>query len=140
MPQATGTEYPQCYVCGADNPAGLHVRFHEDGDGGSRAEYVARPEHVGWPDVIHGGLLFTLMDEAVAWACTFAGVRAVPAKAEARFRAPARVGMPLVITGRVTPTGRRALRATAELRHGGDEGSLIAEMQAMMAVASKEDA
>jgi uncharacterized protein (TIGR00369 family) len=126
--------FPYCYVCGPANDAGLHVPFRPDPAGGSRADYVARPEHVGWPGIIHGGLLFTLMDEAVAWACTFAGTCCVTAKAEARFRASARVGMRLVITGRVTFATSRAMRARAEIRDGGDAGEIIAELDAMMAV------
>lgn len=128
--------FPNCYVCGSANPAGLHVPFAPGADGGSRAEYVARAEHVGWPEIIHGGLLFTLMDEAVAWAMMYAGLHGVTAKAEARFRAPGRVGMRLVITGRVTTASRRAARTHAEIREGSDTGSIIAEMDAMMAVAN----
>jgi uncharacterized protein (TIGR00369 family) len=131
----TTSEYRGCYVCGVENPAGLRLPFRKAEDGGSRAEYVARPEHAGWPGVIHGGLLFTLMDEAVAWACTYAGSRCVTAKAEARFRSPAEVGANLVITGRVTHTTSRALRARAEIRHGDAGGPLIAELEATMAVA-----
>ena len=82
----TSDDYRGCYVCGTENPSGLRLPFRKDESGGSRAEYVARPEHAGWPGIIHGGLLFTLMDEAVAWACTYAGSRCVTAKAEARFR------------------------------------------------------
>jgi len=129
-----------CYVCGADNEAGLRIPFRKDADGGSRAEYVARPEHAGWPGIIHGGLLFTLMDEAVAWACTYSGSRCVTAKVEASFRGPARVGMPLVITGRVTFATSRALRARAEIRDGSGTGVLIAELDAMMVITNRQRA
>lgn len=127
-----------CYVCGTDNVAGLRIPFRNDPDGRSRAEYVARQEHAGWPGIIHGGLLFTLMDEAVAWACTFSGSRSVTARAEARFRSPARVGMTLVITGRVTFSTPRAMRARAEIRNGSDTGDVIAELDAMMAIINPE--
>jgi len=43
-------------VCGIENPQGLHVPFTRDGDSGSRASYTARPEHVGWPNLLHGGV------------------------------------------------------------------------------------
>jgi uncharacterized protein (TIGR00369 family) len=125
--------FPRCYVCGAENPAGLHVAFEMDGSGGSRAEYTGRPEHVGFPGIIHGGLLFALMDEAVAWACLYAGATCVTAKAEARFRASARVGMRLVVTGRVSFASRRAMRARAEIRNA-EAGEVVAELDAMMAI------
>ena len=135
MSDGPNDAYRGCYVCGPENEAGLRLPFRRDESGGSRAEYVARPEHAGWPGIIHGGLLFTLMDEAVAWACTYAGSRCVTAKAEARFRVPAQIGVPLVITGRVTHTTSRALRARAEVRRGDDNGPLVAELDAMMAIA-----
>ena len=138
MPDVENGAYRGCYVCGLENEAGLRIPFRKDGEGASRAEYVARPEHAGWPTVIHGGLLFTLMDEAVAWACTYAGKRCVTATAEARFREPARVGTPLVVTGRVTRMSALALRARAEIRVGGDTGTLVAELDAIMAVARKD--
>jgi acyl-coenzyme A thioesterase PaaI-like protein len=131
-------DFPTCYVCGSENPAGLHVTFHRAADGASRAEYVARREHVGWPEIIHGGLLFTLMDEAVAWAAMFAGLNGVTGKAEARFRSPARVGMRLVISGRITQASRRVVRVHSEIREGGDEGPVVAEMDALMAAAEIE--
>jgi uncharacterized protein (TIGR00369 family) len=134
VPDVENGTYKGCYVCGLENEAGLRIPFRKDGEGRSRAEYVARPEHAGWPTVIHGGLLFTLMDEAVAWACTYAGRRCVTARAEARFREPGRVGMPLVITGQVTKKSALALRAHAEIHVGDDAGPTVAELDAVMAV------
>ena len=138
MPDVENGTYMGCYVCGPENPSGLKIPFHKMDVGVSRAEYVARCEHAGWPEVIHGGLLFTLMDEAVAWACTYAGKRCVTARAEARFREPARVGMPLVITGRVTKMSSIALRTRAEIHVGSDDGPLLAELEAVMAVVRKD--
>lgn len=140
MPDVENGTYMGCYVCGMENAAGLQIPFRKDGEGGSRAEYVAPPEHAGWPTIIHGGLLFTLMDEAVAWACTYAGRRCVTARAEARFREPARVGVSLVVTGRVTRMSGVALRARAEIRTGDDAGTLVAELDAMMAVVRERPA
>lgn len=138
MPDVENGTYLGCYVCGLENESGLKVPFRKTGEGASRADYVARSEHAGWPSIIHGGLIFTLMDEAVAWACTYAGKRCVTAKAEARFREPARVGMPLVITGLVTRKSGLALRARAEIHVGDETGPLLAELDAVMAVAKGE--
>jgi uncharacterized protein (TIGR00369 family) len=138
VPDVENGTYLGCYVCGLENESGLKIPFRKTGEGASRADYVARPEHAGWPSIIHGGLIFTLMDEAVAWACTYAGRRCVTAKAEARFREPARVGMPLVITGVVTRKSGLALRARAEIHVGDETGPLLAELDAVMAVAKGE--
>ena len=135
MSDQASDEYRGCYVCGTENPSGLRLPFRKDESGGSRAEYVARPEHAGWPGIIHGGLLFTLMDEAVAWASIYAGRHAVTGKAEARFRAPGRVGQRLIVLGWITTASRRALKAHAEIREDHDNGPVICELDALMAVA-----
>jgi acyl-coenzyme A thioesterase PaaI-like protein len=122
---------PHCFACGTDNANGLHLSFGRDPDGASRAELTARADHVGWPDTIHGGILFTIMDEAVAWALTLNELRGVTAKAEARFRAPVRVGTHLVVTGRILERTRKAVRTRAELREA-DGGRLVAELDATM--------
>jgi len=30
--------------------------------------YIARAEHGGWDGILHGGVMFALMDEALGWA------------------------------------------------------------------------
>jgi len=128
--------FPSCFVCGSENPVGLHVPFTPAPDGTARAEYTARAEHVGWPDRIHGGIMFTLMDEALAWALCYMGLRGVTARAETRFREPVRVGERLVVTARVLKRERRIVRARAELRvvASDGEGPLVAELDATMFV------
>lgn len=124
--------FPTCFVCGSQNPAGLHISFEPAPDGSARAEYTALPEHVGYPDMIHGGIMFTLMDEAVAWALCFVGLRGVTAKAESRFREPVRVGTRLLITGRITERERRIVRTRAELRFAENPSVIASEMDATM--------
>ena len=121
-----------CYVCGEENPLGLHVPFARDGENGSRAAYVARPEHVGWPGLLHGGLLFTLMDEAIAWSLYYGGLRGVTAKAEARFRTPVTVGSSLVITASIMERARRLVRTRAEVRRDEGNNEIVAELVATM--------
>lgn len=131
-------DFPNCYVCGSDNPHGLHISFHADGPNGCRAEYVARSEHTGWPDMIHGGVLFALMDEAVAWALIYAGLHGVTARGEFRFCAPVTVGMPLAITARVVSRRGKVVQARAEIRDATSADTLIAEMTASMYLAGVE--
>jgi acyl-coenzyme A thioesterase PaaI-like protein len=124
--------FPNCFVCGSENPQGLHIDFHADGPDGCRAQYTARPEHTGWPGIVHGGLLFTLMDEALAWALAYSGLRGVTARGDVRFCSPARVGTPLVITARLVARRRDLVRARAEIRTANGNQDLIAELEASM--------
>jgi acyl-coenzyme A thioesterase PaaI-like protein len=130
-PDRNSRLFSHCFVCGPRNPAGLRITYHRDGLDGCRAEYVAPAEHEGWPGVVHGGLLFTLMDEALAWAVCLAGGNGVTGKAEVRFREPVKVGTRLVITGRLLGPLRRLTKARAEARRA-EDGVLVAELDGTM--------
>lgn len=132
MPLDTKTD--QCWVCGPGNAAGLKVAFAPHGDNGSRAEYIARAEHGGWPGVLHGGLLLALMDEALGWSLYFHGSGGLTARFDARFRQPVPVGSALVIRAWTMERRGRLVKARAEVRMNTDEGSLVAEADASMFV------
>src|ERR1041385_3913787 len=51
-----------CFVCGEANPAGLRLRFETDGQVVT-ARFTPRPEHIGFKQVVHGGIVATLLDE-----------------------------------------------------------------------------
>ena len=57
-----------CFVCGESNPQGLKLRFHTDGRV-VETRFTPRPEHIGFKGVVHGGLLATVLDEIMVWAC-----------------------------------------------------------------------
>jgi uncharacterized protein (TIGR00369 family) len=125
-------ETRNCYICGPNNPAGLHLEYFPDGPHGTRAEYVAREEHCGWPGVLHGGVTFALMDEAFAYALYMQGLYGVTAKVETRFRQPVRVGEKLLIRAWTTEQRRRLVDARAEVHLGNADGPLVAEAVATM--------
>ena len=54
-----------CFDCGDDNPIGLHLRFAPDGDG-VITSFIPGPEHQGFHDVVHGGIISSVLDEAMA--------------------------------------------------------------------------
>ncbi len=122
----------RCFVCGPDNPDGLHVPFFAEGSNGSRAVYVARAEHTGWPGILHGGVMFALMDEALAYALYFQNLWGVTAKVQTRFRQPISVGANLIIRAWTLERRRQLVDARAEIRIGGDDGPVVAETQATM--------
>jgi len=126
-----------CYVCGPENPAGLHVRFEPHGAQGARAAYTVLKEHCGWPGILHGGVAFALMDEALAWACYFQGLYGVTARVETRFRQPLPVGAELVIQAWTANRRKRVVSARAEIRLDSEEGAVVAEADATMYLPEK---
>jgi acyl-coenzyme A thioesterase PaaI-like protein len=132
MDLTLGAKDTNCYVCGCENPVGLHVAFEPDEGNGSRATYTVQPGHVGWPGVLHGGLLFALMDESLGWALLYKGLRGVTARTETRFRTPVSVGEHLVITGSIVECVRNLARARAEVRKSNGTNEKVAELTATM--------
>jgi acyl-coenzyme A thioesterase PaaI-like protein len=110
----------------------MQVPFVLDGPTGCRALYTARAEHCGWPGLLHGGVAFTLMDEAMAYALYFQGLYGVTARAETRFRQPVPVGTKLMIRAWTLGQRRRLVEARAEIRIEADDGALVAETTATM--------
>jgi len=103
-----------CFGCGDDNSIGLHLRFTPDG-GGVKASFVPAPEHQGFHDVVHGGIISSVLDEAMAWATAHAGVWAVTGEMRVRFRRPLNIGEPTTVTARVSGARRRLVTTAAEL-------------------------
>ena len=65
-----------CLVCGRDNPRGLRLQLYvDDATGVVSVEATFSRDHVGFSDVIHGGAIATVADEAMVWAATWAAKR-----------------------------------------------------------------
>lgn len=114
-----------CFVCGESNPAGLRLRFHTDGHV-VRAEFTPRPEHIGFRDVVHGGIVATILDEIMVWACAVQ-VRQFGYCAEmsVRYQQPLRPEQAVVATGEMVANRRnRIFEAKAEIRSS--DNSLMA--------------
>ena len=89
----------QCFVCGSGNPIGLGVTFELDGDV-CRGEFTPRPEHMGYDQVTHGGIVFSLLDDVMANWVWLRGERCFTARAEIRYRSELAVGTPIRLEGR----------------------------------------
>jgi acyl-coenzyme A thioesterase PaaI-like protein len=134
---ATSNSFPiarmdhACFGCGDDNPIGLHLRFTPEGDGVT-ASFIPRPEHQGFHDMVHGGIISAVLDEAMAWATAHVGVWAMTGEMRVRFRQPLRIGEPTSVVARVSGTRGRLVTAAAELQLNSD-GSSIATSSATFA-------
>ena len=122
-----------CFACGDRNEHGLHMRFERDPDGPEGSiicRYTPRPADQGFPGVLHGGILSTLMDEAMAWAM-WAKSRAlgVTAKMETRYRQ--RVDADAELTVHAVVTEERGRRIQVEAAIAGPDGSVLVESSAL---------
>jgi uncharacterized protein (TIGR00369 family) len=56
----------RCFGCSPDNPAGLKMRFTEDGED-IVCQWLPGENFHGYHHVVHGGIQATLLDEAGSW-------------------------------------------------------------------------
>ena len=54
-------DFAICYGCGPNNPKGLHLKTYWTGEEGI-CHFMPWPEHHGFPEVVYGGLIASLID------------------------------------------------------------------------------
>jgi acyl-coenzyme A thioesterase PaaI-like protein len=103
-----------CLVCGRDNPHGLRLDLRVEPESATVVVlFTPQPEHIGFEGVVHGGILATVLDEAMVWSATWAGRRfCVCAEMTIRFRREVAVGQALAVEAKVE-SNRARLVVTA---------------------------
>ncbi|MCX8014699.1 MAG: PaaI family thioesterase, partial [candidate division WOR-3 bacterium] len=87
-----------CFACGPNNPIGLKLKFTPIANG-VKTEFVPTKAYEGFQDITHGGIVATLLDEAIAWACRTCGTNAVTGEITVRYKRPLITGRPVSIVG-----------------------------------------
>ena len=107
-----------CFACGLYNPAGLRLRFHDNGLNEVQANFTIDPKHASYPGVAHGGIVAAILDE-VGGRTNLIGQHQrffMTARLDVRYRKPVPVGVPLCAVGRLLKRSGRRARAHAEIR------------------------
>jgi acyl-coenzyme A thioesterase PaaI-like protein len=120
----------RCFVCGTDNPDGLHLEFAVEGSTGVRTTCVMPERFQGFAGIAHGGILATILDECMVNTVWLRGKTAVTARFEVRLRQPVRVGTRLTFRAEVRRESARGFEVAsrAEL----DDGTVVAEGKAVL--------
>ena len=108
-----------CFVCGPANPIGLGVVFVLDEDV-CRGEFTPGPEHMGYDQITHGGIVFSLLDDVMANWVWLQGERCF-AKADIRYRAELPVGTPIRLEGRCVKRKGRLAQMEGKLIRKADD-------------------
>ena len=116
-----------CFACSASNPVGLNIRFRMEG-ALCVGEFTPGPNHVGYDDVVHGGILFTALDDVMANWLYLQSRRAYTGRASIRYRREARVGEPLRLEGACVLERRRLVELTGRALCA-DTGALVCETE-----------
>jgi len=104
-----------CFACSQENPIGLKLKPVHDGEKVT-AEFTAGKFHQGWDNVVHGGILYTLLDEVTAYAMLCHGIElGVTAKSEIRFKQVAPINEPIQASAWVTKLTKRLVETKGVL-------------------------
>ncbi len=121
-----------CFACGLENNLGLKLTFYDDGQGGAVGEYSIAKEYESYPGIAHGGIVATIMDEALIRALILEDHNRMfyTARLNTRLRKHVPVETPLHIHARVLSDRGRVAEAESKIYN--EEGDLLAEAQGLM--------
>ncbi|MDR3348023.1 MAG: PaaI family thioesterase [Acidaminococcales bacterium] len=126
-------EYPWCFGCGRDNPAGLKLEFTLE-QGIYSAVFTPRREHQGYDGMVHGGIIAALLDEVMGdYVYELTGQKAFTARLQLRYRQAAPIGQPLKAESSVLKRKGRLYEMKGEIFLSG--GSLAAEAKGKIILA-----
>lgn len=117
-----------CFACGPDNPIGLKIRFTLN-DGIVNAEFTADEYHVGYENTVHGGIIYSALDDVMANVLYLQNIKAHTARCEIRYRQALEVGRRVRLKGWVESERRRLVVLKGEMRLA-DDDSLVADAEA----------
>lgn len=126
-----------CFVCGPENPVGLRLGFRLE-DEACVSEFTPDENHVGYPGVVHGGMLYSAMDDAMANWLYLRGARAYTARCEIRYHEPAVVGQELRLVGRQTGRKRNVVEMEATAARACD-GGVVATATAVFVIVDENE-
>ena len=122
------TDYQRCFVCGQRNPYGLHLVFQLD-QNTIVADFQPREEHQGFPGVIHGGIVASVLDEALGRTSLLGNNQEwnMTGRLEMRYRRFVPYGPLLRVRATLDMERRRVFQASGVLTLADDESVVLAE-------------
>lgn len=107
-----------CFGCGGANERGMRLTFEQDDEARRiRGTFRLGPEYAGGAGFVHGGIIATLLDEAMGKVSRFRGLRAVTAELTIEYLKPVRVDEEFVIEAREVDMKGRNIYHTGEIRN-----------------------
>lgn len=122
-----------CFACGPENPIGLQIQFTVEADR-CTGEFTANENHVGYSDTVHGGIIFSCLDDVMANVLYRQKRKAHTAKCEIRYKQALRVGQTVTLSGWIESERRRLIVLKSEIRLK-DDDSLVASAEASFMLA-----
>ena len=125
-----------CFACGQNNPIGLKLKFVEIA-GRYVAKCVMDKNYQSFNGVLHGGIITTLLDEAMGGYLFHLKQPAYTGKLEVRYRRPTPTGEQLTVSGWIAGCKRNVVEMRSEIALS--DGTITAEATAKMVVMEKAE-
>jgi acyl-coenzyme A thioesterase PaaI-like protein len=122
------TTYQRCFACGHRNASGLKLTFRREG-GRIVAEYLPAEEFQGFPGVLHGGILATLLDETMGRTGALRREWLMTGKLDIRFRRPAPIAQRLRVWSEIARERDGAIDAIGAVELM--DGAVLADARGM---------
>ncbi|HTW45837.1 MAG TPA: PaaI family thioesterase [Acidobacteriaceae bacterium] len=119
----------RCFGCGERNKTGLRLRLYVDEERVIVCRVRLARRFEGPPGHAHGGVIATLLDEAMSKANRQFGVLAMTRQMEVEYLKPVPLGVRLLLTGRHAGAEGRKHNCEAELTN--EKGELLARGKAL---------
>ena len=119
-----------CFVCGKRNQDGLQLDFELVGEDGIRTEFTPQKRFQGWKNILHGGIIATILDEVMVNVAYLRKIMAVTVKLEIRLRRPVAVGERLIFRGQILKRGSKTLDVKAWAEQ--ESGAIVAEATGLL--------
>ena len=106
-----------CFICGRQNPRGLHMTFYDNGENEVYADYTVAPDYQSYPGIVHGGIVAAMLDEVIGRVALIDDHHhlMMTVKLEIKYRHPVPLQRPLQIVGRIVRLRGRLGKAVGEV-------------------------
>jgi acyl-coenzyme A thioesterase PaaI-like protein len=129
-----------CFVCGLENPVGLKLKIYQIAPGEIETIFTAPEHYQGYPGVLHGGIIASILDEISGRAHMGEDPSAprfmFTGKLEVLYRKNVPIGKPLRIVGKAGKTSGRVAEGWAGIYD--ESGTLLAEATTLLFDVPKE--
>lgn len=121
-----------CFACGMENDFSLRLSFYIDDDNRAVSDTTVSESYQGYPGVVHGGVIATMLDEIAARSVMVTDPNRMmfTGKLTLRYRKPVPVGVPLHLVGEMVRDRGRMAECRSWVY--GPDGELLAEAEALM--------
>jgi uncharacterized protein (TIGR00369 family) len=119
------TPVNRCFACGKDNPDGMHLKFYFD-EKKRRAfsRFRLARRYQGPPGHAHGGIIATILDEAMGKVNKLRSVVALTSEMQIEYLKPVPLSQPLIAEGREQSVRGRRHVNIGEIRN--DKNQVLA--------------